>query len=234
MAVPWSAIAGAGIGGSLELLGGGLAALYNAQEAKKNRDFQERMVRNRYQYQMEDLRKAGLNPILLSAGASPPGAPGGAVARMQNPAQNFSAKGLAAGLARSQQHLLDAQRLESIAKQTQALAQAGLADQQAVTQKEVTAARQIENRIRTLQIPEARANAALWEALGPDAGGSAKAAAAASKVVPLRAGKQAAARAGKWTWSKWRGRTRKWNPKKGTEYVPKGTTDMDALLGIPY
>lgn len=42
-------------------------------EAQKNRDFQERMTRNKHTYEVEDLRRAGLNPILsATAGAAVP------------------------------------------------------------------------------------------------------------------------------------------------------------------
>lgn len=36
---------------------------FNASEAQKQRDFTERMSRNAYQYAVEDMKKAGINPI---------------------------------------------------------------------------------------------------------------------------------------------------------------------------
>lgn len=47
---------------------------FNAAEAQKNRDFQERMSRNSYTYAIEDLQRAGLNPVLaaLNGGAATP------------------------------------------------------------------------------------------------------------------------------------------------------------------
>ena len=41
---------------------------FNAHEAQKNRDWQERMARNAHQYEVEDLLKAGLNPVLSAGG----------------------------------------------------------------------------------------------------------------------------------------------------------------------
>lgn len=41
---------------------------FNAKEAQKNRDWQERMARNAHQYEVEDLIKAGLNPVLSAGG----------------------------------------------------------------------------------------------------------------------------------------------------------------------
>lgn len=57
------------------------AMSYNSAEALANRNFQERMSNTSYQRAVEDMRKAGLNPILAYAngGASTPGGSGATI-----------------------------------------------------------------------------------------------------------------------------------------------------------
>lgn len=76
------ALGGAAIGGALSLLGGSQANAASAKQAKLNREFQERMTRNKHQYEVADLRAAGLNPILSAHGGA--AVPSGATAQQKN------------------------------------------------------------------------------------------------------------------------------------------------------
>lgn len=79
-------LVGAGlITGGASLLGGLLGNNSASKEAQKNREFQERMAKNAHQYEVEDLRKAGLNPILSGLGGQGASTPGGATANVKDP-----------------------------------------------------------------------------------------------------------------------------------------------------
>jgi len=60
----------AAIAGGAALLGGVMGNDANAKEASRNRAFQENAAKNRHQWEVDDLRAAGLNPILSGTGGS--------------------------------------------------------------------------------------------------------------------------------------------------------------------
>lgn len=82
------------IGGAIGI-GSSIASAFGASQANKETsksidkqlDFQERMYHNRYFYQMKDMERAGLNPILAYKQA-PPGGPTGASYTAQNTMQH--------------------------------------------------------------------------------------------------------------------------------------------------
>lgn len=75
------ALLGGLLGGLGSIFGSSIEATSAQRAAAANRDFQERMYKHRYQYQMEDMREAGLNPLLAFQQA-PPASPQGATAQV--------------------------------------------------------------------------------------------------------------------------------------------------------
>lgn len=74
----------AGIAAGASLLGGIGANKSSAKAAKRSIAFQREMAQNAHQYEVADLKKAGLNPI-LSAGGPGASASGGAMPNIRNP-----------------------------------------------------------------------------------------------------------------------------------------------------
>lgn len=86
-----AAAVGIATGGSIA--GQWLANKENSKQASKNRDFQERLSSTAHQREVEDLRAAGLNPILsANQGAS---TPPGAQPQIKNVAEGLSGTALA-------------------------------------------------------------------------------------------------------------------------------------------
>ena len=63
--------------GILGAAGGVVEGAMGVSNARANRGLQKQMARNKYQYMMKDLEKAGLNPILMAgSGMGTPGVGG--------------------------------------------------------------------------------------------------------------------------------------------------------------
>lgn len=62
---------------ALSALSAGGNMLFNAVEAKKNREFQREMSSTAYQRSTADMKEAGLNPALMTAGSQPASIPSG-------------------------------------------------------------------------------------------------------------------------------------------------------------
>lgn len=111
----WSSIIGAGIQAGGSLLGGMMGASgqsatnaqqmawsqqmneinqnYNSQEAARNRDWQQMMSSTAYQRQMQDMRAAGLNPILAAGSLGGASSPGGAAGSIGSPSVSLGNPG---------------------------------------------------------------------------------------------------------------------------------------------
>lgn len=60
----WAPILAAGMSGGFGIGGNLISMMANKSSARKQMAFQERMSRHAYRYAMQDMRKAGLNPML--------------------------------------------------------------------------------------------------------------------------------------------------------------------------
>lgn len=100
------AVAGGVLSGGLGLIGSLISNQSSAAQAEKQMDFQKEMSNTAHQREVDDLKAAGLNPILsaLGSGASTPGGAQGTV----NDLGSHVEKGFNTGLAiRTAQSTLD-------------------------------------------------------------------------------------------------------------------------------
>lgn len=112
MAFDWASLAG----GVANLTGSAASAYFSWKHQKE-------VMKNRHQWEVEDLRKAGLNPI-LSAGGS--GSPGNAPIIEAPDIAGASAKAVEASLGKSQEELIKAQTQQSASSARQAESQTAL------------------------------------------------------------------------------------------------------------
>lgn len=112
MAFDWASLAG----GAANLAGSAVSSYFSWKHQKE-------VMKNRHQWEVEDLRKAGLNPI-LSAGGS--GSPGNAPIIEAPDIAGASAKAVEASLGKSQEELIKAQTQQSVSSAHQAESQTAL------------------------------------------------------------------------------------------------------------
>lgn len=112
MGFPWAEA----IGGVANIGSSALSAYFGWKHQKE-------VMKNRHQWEVEDLRKAGLNPI-LSAGGS--GSPGNAPIIEAPDVAGSAAKAVEASLGKSQEDLIKAQTQQSVSSARQAESQTAL------------------------------------------------------------------------------------------------------------
>lgn len=78
------------------------ASEYNSNEARINREWQERMANSVYQRTVEDMRKAGINPVLAAGMGLGTAAVGGGSAASISPSQVYNAQTFADSISASQ------------------------------------------------------------------------------------------------------------------------------------
>lgn len=104
---------------------------FNAEEAQKNRDWQERMSSTTYQRTVQDMKQAGLNPALLLTGASGVSTPSGSTASSVSPSAGSLSDLFSLALLPLQMKQLAAQT-ENIRANT------GLTNQKRLTEEQIT------------------------------------------------------------------------------------------------
>ena len=130
---------------------------FNAAEANKNREWQERMSSSARQREVEDLKKAGLNPLLAAggSGASSPGgsSASGTAATMENP--------MKAGLSTALEISQFAQQIQKQKKELEAI-DANILNTKANTQKSA-----METKVMSKGIPEAEIKNGIFDMVKP-------------------------------------------------------------------
>lgn len=167
------AIIAAGIGGIASAFGQMMANSEAKEASQRQMDFQKETLRSQYQWGMEDMRKAGLNPILAykqGGAGSASGAdytPGNVGAAAVSGASTATSSALAARAQDMQleniaadTRLKDSQDKTQAALQVQAMAQAGQANSQSALNDAVKARTNVDTLISTEQLGSAKAAAA--------------------------------------------------------------------------
>lgn len=127
MAIPAAMAAG-------EVLSSGISSAFNVKLARENRRWQEKMSSTAHQREVEDLKKAGLNPILTVPGAGASTPPGN-VAQIENPAKGLSRAVLEGRLMMAQEQSNSANAAKALADKNVSEKQLQVQDAQILKEK---------------------------------------------------------------------------------------------------
>lgn len=122
-------IGGALLAGGASLVGGMINNASSAEQAHRNREFQQKMSSTAHQREVEDLRKAGLNPMLSAHGGA--SSPSGAVAQNQDVVSGAVNSGINAASQLKAMTLTEAQKNNVVANTALASANARKANVEA-------------------------------------------------------------------------------------------------------
>jgi hypothetical protein len=142
------------------------AMAFSAQQSQAQMDFQERMRKTQYQTAVEDLEKAGLNPMLAytqgGAGTPAGAAAVGQQAQLKNPAEGFSHSAAAGANIKADLEMKDAQTTESVSRTTvnEQQAQKTDAETAAIVLGMPNISQELKNKIATELLTKAQAGVA--------------------------------------------------------------------------
>jgi len=160
----WAPVIAAGISAVGSFIGGQKRNEAQIASAREQMDFQERMSNTAHQREVEDLRAAGLNPILSATGGRGASTPGGAQAAIQDivtPALSSAhqAARLAAEIKNMRETNKNITADTAVKKQTEAL----IIDQQVKTSTESVQTKLLTDLLRTQALPAAKLDKNIWE-----------------------------------------------------------------------